>query len=341
MLDFWRGEHFVTFAGLVCLFDFFCKRSHCPFGVRFDRSPSEGSLLDHYVKQRDCGIGCREDSGKDEWIMCMTSVYPWRHMFVFDMHWHWYHTMRLYIDAEYTIISISIYIYSNYIYIIHIFVLFKERRGKGRLSIPSIGYRDLFDWLSAYLSGRGINVWCAIACLVKERKTEFSVSSDCPSWPNVNSEWQSNEGSNEQTDQSRLWQVEKPPSPAILSPCVPLRAHVVAMFDGLHIWVYLRVLLVQIWMDTHRQNMISTLFRAALESSNQFWPYLFGLSEKAHTWSLNSWITRTTSLNQNVKGFWKVGLVVLNLQETSGDSIHELFCLSCIIYTCLNQCAVR
>lgn len=180
-----------------------------------------------------------------------------------------------------------------------------------------------------------------------ERKTEFSVSSDCPNWPNVNSEWQSNEGSNEQTDQRKsssascLWQVEKPPSPAILSPGVPLRAHVVAMFDGLHIWVYLRVLLVQICMDTYRQNMISTLFRAALESSNEFWPYLSGLSEKAHTWSLNSWITRMTSLNQNVKGFWKVGLVVLNLQETSGDSIHELFCLSCIIYTCLNQCAVR
>lgn len=129
MLDFWRGEHFVTFAGLVCLFDFFCKRSHCPFGVRFDRSPSEGSLLDHYVKQRDCGIGCREDSGKDEWIMCMTSVYPWRHMFVFDMHWHWYHTMRLYIDAEYTIISISIYIYSNYIYILFIY-LFCSKRGE-------------------------------------------------------------------------------------------------------------------------------------------------------------------------------------------------------------------
>lgn len=37
--------------------------------------------------------------------------------------------MRLYIDAEYTIISISIYIYSNYIYILFIY-LFCSKRGE-------------------------------------------------------------------------------------------------------------------------------------------------------------------------------------------------------------------
>lgn len=77
------------------------------------------------MKQRECGIGCWEDSGKDEWIMCMTSFYPWWHMFVFDMHWHWYHTMRLHIDSEYTIIS------THYNMIIYIYIyLFCSKRGE-------------------------------------------------------------------------------------------------------------------------------------------------------------------------------------------------------------------